>query len=234
MQEEKYNSIELQRDELAQNLGGGLPKGTLGVFTGEDGSGKSVMAQRLAYGFLSNKVSVSYVSTELNTISFAEQMDSMDYDVKSFIINHRLLFIPMFPAMGNTSLKTNFLDDLMKTKQIFDKEIIMFDTLSFILLRDEYGEKECYNLINTLKRLTTMGKTILFFIDPTHINPTFLTLIKSVADLYVNLNINTFAGNIIRVIEIVRFKRPQGEFQPRIPFRVEPKMGLAIEIASLA
>jgi archaeal flagellar protein FlaH len=229
----KFNSIELSRDELSQNLGGGIPKNSLAVFIGPDGAGKSVMAQRLTYGFLENKTSVCYISTELNTISFAEQMDSLSYDIKSNMLNNNLLFMPMFPVMGNTKLRRNFFEELLKTKQIFEKEIIIFDTLSFLLIRDDIENTECYDLINMLKRITTMGKTIIFFVDPTHLNETFLQLIKSICDIYINLSISKFAGNIVRVIEIVRFKRPEGAFQSRIPFRVDPQQGLAIEIASL-
>jgi archaeal flagellar protein FlaH len=233
-QQSKYSKYGLSRDELEQNLGGGIPKNSMCLFVGEDGAGKSIMAQRFTYGFLENKTSVCYISTELNTISFAEQMDSVNYDVKAHMLNNKLLFLPMFPVMGTTKLKKDFFSQLLSTKQIFEKEVIIFDTLSFLIISDEMQQGECYDIINTLKRLATMGKTIIFFIDPTHIHQTFLTLLKSMTDIYIKLSINTFAGNIVRVVEIVRFKRPEGEFNTRIPFRVDPGQGLSIEIASLS
>lgn len=229
----KFNPIKLDRDELAMNFGGGIPKNSLMVLIGEDGSGKSIVAQRLAYGFMKNDVEVCYISTELNTISFIEQMESLDYDVKYDILNGRFLFIPMFPVMGKTKLKKNFLKRLLNTKQIFEKEVILFDTLSFLLVSDEISQSECYDFIGILNRLTTLGKTIIFCVDPNHLNETFLSLIKSVSDIYMNLFIKTFAGNIIRAINIVRFKRPEGQFNTNIPFRIEPGKGLAIEIATM-
>ncbi|MFO7710513.1 MAG: ATPase domain-containing protein [Candidatus Woesearchaeota archaeon] len=228
-----YHDINLQRDELSMNLGGGIPKKSLMLAVGEDGAGKSILAQRLLYSFVRNKATVSYISSELNTISFVEQMESMDYDIKYDLLNGRVLFIPMFPVMGSTTPSNDFMTRLLKTKEIFEKDIIIFDTLSFLMIRNNITQDECYNLINMLKRMTSLGKTILFMVDPNHLNDTMLSLLKSVSDIFVNLAIRSFAGNVVRVINIVRFKRPQGEFQANIPFRVEPGKGLAIEIASL-
>jgi archaellum biogenesis ATPase FlaH len=70
--EHRYNQIILPRDELSMNLGGGLPKNSLMLASGPDGAGKSIFAQRLCYGFLRNKTSVTYISSELDTIAFVE------------------------------------------------------------------------------------------------------------------------------------------------------------------
>ncbi|MCA9478567.1 MAG: hypothetical protein KC535_05460, partial [Nanoarchaeota archaeon] len=48
----KYINIEIKRDELHRNIGGALPKNSLILVEGVDGSGKSIMAQRIAYGCL--------------------------------------------------------------------------------------------------------------------------------------------------------------------------------------
>ncbi|MCB9362134.1 flagellar accessory protein FlaH [Candidatus Woesearchaeota archaeon] len=230
---EKYNSISLDRDELAMNLGGGIPKNSLILAVGEDGAGKSIFSQRLAFGFKQNGASVAYISSELNTISFVEQMESLDYDVKYELLSGEFLFIPMFPVMGKSRLSKDFMSRLLATRQIFEKEIIIFDTLSFLLIQNSISEHEIYDLINVLKRMTTLGKTIIFCVDPHHLNETMLALLRSVSDIYLNLSIRSFAGNIVRVIEIIRFKRPQTNFQTKIPFRIETGKGLAIEIATL-
>ena len=103
-----------------------------------------------------------------------------------------------------------------------------------MLSSDSIEQSECYDLINYFKRLTTLGNSIFFAIDPNHLNTTMLSLLRSVSNMYMTLEISSFAGNIVRVINIIRFKRPEGDFQPRIPFRIETGKGLAIEIASLA
>ncbi|MFW6014090.1 MAG: ATPase domain-containing protein [Nanoarchaeota archaeon] len=231
---EKNTSIDLERDELNRSLGGGMPNNSLILIEGEDGAGKSILVQRLAYGLLEHQKTVTYISTELNTKGFLEQMASLSYDVKFYLLDGQLMFVPMFPFMGNTMLKENFLDRLLKTRKIFDNEIIIFDTISFLLVRDSISQEKSFYVINMLKKLNNMNKTIIFCVDPAHLNEKFLTLIRSVADIYFNVEIRTFAGNILRVINVKRFKRPSDYIMDTIPFKVEPGRGLAIEIASFS
>lgn len=231
-QGKKYINITLERDELAQNLGGGIPKGSLMLIEGVDGAGKSVFAQRLTFSMLENKATVTYISTELNTMSFVEQMSSLDYDVKKPLLNGQLLFLPMFPLLGYTTLESDFFDRLINSREVFRSEVIIFDTLSFLLIHNTMDYKEAFDIINKLKRFISMGKTILFFVDNQHLNQTFLTLLRSVCDIFMAVEIRSFAGQAVRVISTQRFKRPKEAFTPAIPFKIEPGRGLAVEIAS--
>jgi flagellar protein FlaH len=225
-------SIELRRDELNRNFGGGVPKDSLILIEGKDGAGKSILAQRIIYGLLEHNKTVTYISSELNTAGFIEQMTSLDYDIKYYMIDKNMLFIPMFPFIGNTKLNPNFLVKLFHSKKIFENEIIVFDTLSFLLIKDNISEEKCFDVIKHLKKLNTMNKTIIFCVDPQHLNAKFLTLLRSVADCYFLVEIRSFAGNVVRVINIQRFKRPGDNMITMIPFKVEPGKGLAVEIAS--
>ncbi len=227
-----YLDISLERDELSRNLGGGLPRSSLILIEGEDGSGKSILAQRISYSLVKKDVSVTYISTELNTLTFAEQMASMDYDVTKEMLSGRLLFIPMFPLLGYTTLDPAFFDKLLTNKEVFRSEVIIIDTLSFLLIHNNLSYKESFNFISILKRFTSLGKTIIFCVDQTHLNETFLTLLRSVSDIYLSVAVNSFAGQVVRVISVNRFKRPESAFVNKIPFKVEPGKGLTIEIAS--
>ncbi|RMF05535.1 hypothetical protein D6764_04505 [Candidatus Woesearchaeota archaeon] len=225
-------SIALPRDELNRNLGGGIPSNSLVLIEGPDGAGKSVLSQRFCYAFLENGKTVTYISTELNTKDFLAQMKSLDYDVKFYLLEGKLLFIPMFPFIGNSKLADNFLDKLFQSTQLFENEIIIIDTLSFLLVSDKLSESKAFDVMNILKKLTSLNKTIFISVDPMHVNKQFLTLLRSVADIYLSLELKEFAGGIVRIININRFKRPADTFIPAIPFKVEPGKGLIIEIAS--
>ena len=230
----KIISTELARDELNRNIGGGIPVNSLVLIEGKDGAGKSILAQRIAYGLLEHGHSCTYVSSELNTAGFLEQMTSLDYEVKFYMLDNHLLFIPMFPFLGNTKLEPNFLDRLFSAQKLFEKEFIFFDTLSFLLIKDNITQEKSFEVIQRLKRLNSLNKTIIFCVDPAHLNEKFLTLLRSVCDVYFNVEIRMFAGNVIRIINIQRFKRPGDNIITSIPFKVEPGKGLAIEIASFA
>lgn len=225
-----YISIELERDELNRYFGGGLPRNSLVLIEGEDGSGKSIICQRFTYSIMKTGCTVTYLSTELNTLDFIKQHESLNYSVREYILNNKLLFITMVPFLGKVRFEDDFLDKIMTEKKLFDSEVIIFDTLSFLLVRKGAEEKEYYDIVNFFKGLNNLNKTIIFTIDPTHLDEKFLTLMRSVADLYIKAEIKAFAGETVRTINIKRFKRPHDIYMPNIPFRVEPKEGLVIEI----
>lgn len=225
-----YISIQLERDELNRYFGGGLPKNSLILIEGEDGSGKSILCQRFSYAILQQDLKITYLSTELNTLDFIKQHESLRYGVRPYILDHQLLFITMVPFLGKVQFEEDFLEKIMHEKRLFESDIIIFDTLSFLLVRKGAEEKEYYDIVNFFKGLNNLNKTIIFTIDPTHLDEKFLTLLRSVADLYVKVSITNFAGETVRSIDIKRFKRPYDIYVPKIPFRVEPREGLVIEI----
>lgn len=230
----KLLDLTLARDELNRSLGGGLPRNSLCLMEGPDGAGKSLFAQRAAYGLLQNDHSVSYLSTELNTTGFIEQMASLNYDIKYDMLDEKMFFISLFPFYGSGQLKNNFLDVLLQSKKLFQNDVIIIDTLSFLLVDDQLNQEDAFAFLTFLKRLNSLGKTVLVCVDPDHLNKKLLSLIRTSCDVILELQLREFAGNPVRVISVKRFKRAGGEVNATIPFRVEPGKGLVIEIVSFS
>ena len=230
----QIHNIDLDRDALGRSIGGGIPKNSLILVEGKDGSGKSIFVQRVVYGLLKKNTSVTYLSTELNTMGFVEQMASLDYNVTDYILFEKLLFLPMFPYLGEKKLSKDFVKNLMSSRQIFDKEVIIFDTFSFLLMQNDLDMESNLQLIRFVKKLNTLGKTIIFCVDTDHIDSKFTTIMRSISDLTFRVEIKTFAGDPVRVIFIDRFKRPGDKTMTAVPFKVEPGKGFAIEIASFS
>jgi len=226
-----YFSIELIRDELNRYFGGGIPKNSLVLLEGVDGSGKSIVCQRFIYAMLKKGKKITYVSTELNTLDFINQTTSVSYDIKEFMLNNQLLFITMVPFLGKVKFADDFLVKIMSSKKLFESEIIVFDTLSFLLVQKDGSEETYYNIINFFRKLNNLNKTVIFTVDPTHLDDKFLTLLRSVVDMYIEIKI---LQDSVRELDIKRFKRPYDIYMPKIPFRVEPREGLIIEIGSYA
>ncbi len=225
-----YYSIELIRDELNRYFGGGIPKNSMVLFEGIDGAGKSILCQRFIYAMLKKGKKITYVSTELNTLDFIKQMDSLNYGVKEFLLNQQILFISMVPFMGKVKFEEDFLQKIMDSNKLFENEIIVFDTLSFLLIKKNAGQEVYFNIINFFRKLNNLNRTVIFTIDPMQLDDKFLTLLRSVTDIYIEIQIINFAGETIRNIDIKRFKRPMDLYMSKIPFRVEPREGLVIEI----
>lgn len=227
-----YFSINLERDELNRYFGGGIPKNSLILFEGVDGAGKSILCQRFTYSLLQNQSKVTYISTELNTLDFIKQMDSLNYSVSQDILDQNMLFITMVPFLGKVTFEDDFLDKIMSSPKLFEKEVIIFDTLSFLLIKKNAGEEEYYKIMNFFRKLNNLNKTVIFTVDPTHLDDKFLTLLRSMADLFIQIKLGTFAGETSRTLEIKRFKRPKDIYIDKIAYRVEPKEGVIIEIGS--
>jgi len=225
-----HYSIELIRDELNRYFGGGLPKNSLILIEGLDGSGKSIICQRFIYSLLKKNVPITYISTEFNTLDFINQMESLNYSIKDFILNQKILFITMVPFLGKVKFEDDFLDKIISSKKLFESEIIIFDTLSFLLIKKDSTDEVYYNIINFFRKLNNLNKTVIFTIDPTHLDDKFLTLLRSVSDLYIEITIGGVGGSSVKNLSIKRFKRPLGTYTTKIPFRVEPKEGIIIEI----
>jgi flagellar protein FlaH len=230
-----YYSIELNRDELNRYFGGGIPKNSLVLIEGIDGNGKSVLCQRFAYALLTKGFKLTYLSTELNTLDFIKQMESLNYTIREFMLDRHLLFISMVPYLGKVKYEENFLDKVIKSDKIFENEIIVIDSLSFLMIKHNAQDEDYYRVVNFFRNLNNLNKTVIFTIDPTLIPEKFLALIRSTCDIFLDLQpLESSTSGNVKIINLKRFKRPNDTYIPKIPFRVEPKEGLIIEIGSYA
>jgi flagellar protein FlaH len=226
-------NVEIKRDELHRRLGGGIPLGSLMLIEGKYGFGKSIICQRLLYGALSHDTKVTYISNELSTKDFIRQMESVKYDVTEFLLDQKLLFIPMFPLLGQVVFRKDLINRLMDSKELFANDLIVIDTLSFLIVQDNAAEKKCFEVMKFFKMMADLDKTVIFTADPEHLNMNLLTLVRSMCDIHFELTQKTIGGDVKRLISVNRFKRSRELVQPIIPFRVEPNEGLGIEISSM-
>lgn len=230
--EKKLHVFTLSRDELHESLGNGFPKGSLVLLEGEDGSGKSALCQRFAYGFANNKFSVTYISTELTAKGFIEQMYSLDYPVATYLLNDKIVYIPVYPLMGTALSRKDFLGRLMKAKDIFNSDIIMIDSFSSLVKNSLKGEENCVNVLSLIKKLSGMNKTFILTVDPKILTDDVLSMFKASADLYFTLQIITVGSYINHVIRVNRFTQTENRVEDMIGFRIEPSVGLIVEITS--
>jgi len=227
------HQIELERDELDKNFGGGLPAHCLMLIEGNDGAGKSLLAQRLTYGLLQHGSSVSYISTELSLTGFIQQMDSLNYKCTKEILDEKLFIVPMFPKLGNVKLKNTFMSDVLNSAKLFEKDVIIFDTLSFLLISDETSKEGTFDLITFIKKINGMNKSIIFCVDPLQLNEKFLAILRSVVDVYLKVEAKEVLGVMLRIANIIRFRKSKDEIIPTFAFKVIPGAGFSIELASL-
>jgi archaeal flagellar protein FlaH len=229
-----YINIKIKRDMLHTKLGGQMPYNSLVLIEGKDGMGKSLLVQRLLYSFLVNGATATYISAELSTKDFMDQMDSLHYSIDDYIIDQRLLFIPMFPFIGGGKLRKDFLDRLLAAKELFDKDIIIIDTLSFLLVQGSISQEKAFDAIKFFKKIVNKSKIVMFTVDPEQLNPSLLALLRSVSDIYLSFGTKSLGGDVKKFMSINRFKRAVTQVVSQIAFRVEPGQGMVIDIGGLA
>lgn len=224
----------MKRDELGRNTGGYLARGSIVLIEGVPTGGKSIFAQRIAYGLLENGHTVSYISTELNLIGFVKQMESLNYPSSNYIINSDLLFISLLPQMGNTLLKKNMFTELLTSKRIYEKDCVIIDLVDDFMIDRDIDAETCFKISKMLKRISAIGKTTIMCIDPAQVSPKFLDIMRSISDCYFTMEAKMVLGNMLRIINIQRYKMAIGEINLIVPFRVIPGTGMSVEIASLS
>jgi flagellar protein FlaH len=225
--------IELERDGLHRNIGGGFPKGAIAVIIGRDGSGKSAVTQRLSFGFLKNGHSVTMISTEFTTKGFLDQMKSLDYNVVNYLLNRELLLIPVYPLIGKARPRQDFLGRVMNSKQLYERDIIVFDTFSS-LIKNDIDEERALNVLAFFKKLAGMNKTVILTVEEGAIPENVLAPFRSDADIYLSLSTKVIEGSTTRTIIVNRYVQSMMPIVEMTGFRIEPKVGFIIDITTVA
>ena len=228
-----YFGIQIESDELHGRLGKGIPKSSFMLITGDDSAGKSILTQRLIYSFITEGNSVTLLSTELTTGEFINQMESLKYSVVESMLNEKLLFIPMFPRLGHTVPRSDFLERVMGSEKLFNSDVIILDTLSNII-SERYTPEDYFKFISFLKKLTAKGKLVILTADQKFVDQKLLTVPQSTCDIHFELIITQVGAGLKRFIKVKRFKGGLKQVGELIGFRVEPGVGFVIEISGVA
>jgi len=106
------------------------------------------------------------------------------------------------------------------------------DSLSYPLING-LNKMDSIRLIEFLSKIKNLDKTIILTYNPSEINRFFVRNIRRIADIYFNLRFSSVGeSSLLKMIEVKRFRYPMGIYNTLIPFRVEPNIGLIIEISS--
>jgi len=226
-------SFEVERDEFNRRLGNGFPDGSIVFIEGDNGSGKSSISQRLTFGLLENGYSVTLLSTQLTTKGFINQMYSLDYPVASHLLKNNLLYIPVLPLIKSSKNRIDFIERLMAAEALFKNNVIIIDTISS-LIKQSADTTKGLELISFLKKITGMGKTVILTSNLNELESALYSQFVSTSDIYFTLKVRPLGNEIKRTIVVNKFTGARSPVGSMVGFRIEPKVGLVVEIASVA
>ncbi|MCU4743792.1 AAA family ATPase [Halobacteria archaeon AArc-m2/3/4] len=239
-----HYSIGLEDSDRVNNaIGGGLPEGSIVLVEGEDGAGKSVLSQRFAYGMADEDHYVTYISTELESWEFVQQMHSLSYDVVDHLLGEQLLFLHANVDTHKGGAERQLLARLADAETLWRADVVYIDTLSALLRNDpnfeavlEEGDEDhvIQRLVTFLRQMTLKDKTIVMTVDPTSVADDALRPLRNVADVYFQIETSTVGQEIRRNVRVRRFQNMQSPVDDSIGFNVQQGRGVSIVSRTVA
>jgi len=230
------------QDQVNRAFGGGLPTGSIVLVEGRHGTGKSTLAGRFAYGLCEQSHSVTYLSTERGFRQFLNTMQSLSYNMQKSALRRDLLYL--FGELGRDRAdeQPELLSRLQASSQLWNSDVIVFDTFSDILLYDptvesvvaNSGERRIiHRLIRFFRQIIATGTTIVLFVSPSGLADQTLDPFRAIADVLLDISVTNTANNQRRVINVQRFAGMGHQVDNRIGFSIRPATGIVIEYRSV-
>lgn len=240
-----------QRDRLNNELGGGIPRGSIVIMEGEYGAGKSALTQRMAYGMCEENYTVTILSTELTVKGFIDQMHSLDYNMEDHLLNEQCLFLhgdidttdTLMGGNEDDSERMQLLKRLMEAETMWNSDVIFIDTFDAILRNDpnfeelvREGEERqaALEIISFFRKIIAEGKIVVLTVDPTTVDHDVMGPFRSIADVYLELQMVEVGNEVRRNIAVKRFTGMGQQVGDSVGYSVRSGVGLVIENRSVA
>ena len=239
-----------EHDRLNNELGGGIPGGSIVLVEGDYGAGKSAMSQRFAYGLCQEDHSVTMLSTELTVGSFLDQMHSLDYDMVEHLLDENILFLHADIGEGNKlsgggddSDRKDLLKRLMEAEVMWESDVIVIDTFDAILRNDPKFEalvrqneerQAALEVISYFRDVISRGKVIMLTVDPSTLDEEAIGPFRAIADVFIELEMIEVGNDVRRQISVLRFAGMGEQVGDTIGFSVRSGTGIVIESRSVA
>jgi flagellar protein FlaH len=236
------------RDQLNDELGGGIPPGSIVLLEGPYGAGKSVTSQRFTYGLCQEGHTVTYLSTEFTTSGFIQQMHSLGYDVVDPLLDERLLFLHADLDSGGTfseddGQRKELLNRLMDAEVMWQPDVVIVDTFDAILRNDpkfealvrENEERQgALEVISFFRDVVSDGSVIVLTVDPTTVGEEAIGPFRSIADVFIELQMVEVGNDVRRNMSVKRFAGMGEQVGDTIGYSVRSGAGMVIESRSVA
>lgn len=213
-------------NEIDRRLGGGIPKSSLMLVEGDEGAGKSTVAQQLIWGGLNDGLKTSIYTTEQNINSLLRQMASLGQDVTEFFLMHELEVYPMVISPDQEDPETLFQKLGIHMKNNVDSDIIVVDSLTTFV--SQSGGDQIQDFFSNCKSLCEKGKVVICTVHAKAFDEEFLLRIRSLCDAYLRLTVQSAGNRLIKAMEVAKIRGAEMQTGNITGFDVEPGLGIRI------
>ena len=123
--------------------------------------------------------------------------------------------------------------DVFTSPAIEEADVLVLDTASSIMPTLE-NNAERVAMMQRLREVVADGRSILLTVDPEETDAKTLHMLRSSAELVLDMSTALIGGDIKRSLTVTRFLRAAGPVQTNIGWRVEPSMGFIVDITAVS
>ena len=218
------------QDSLAQSLGTAIPNRSIVLVSGDVGSGKSIIGQRMSFGMTANDVKVSLVTTELTTRGWLEQVASIGYYMEKRIDDGDFHLMSSFGVIAEQAENPVDLLELLESRALKEAEVVIIDRASQMIPAEMEGPV----LLSKLRQYTAQGRTLFLMLDPDEIDSKLMRELQNSAEVVLDMVTSVVGGQLVRTLCVTRFLRAAGPVTERIGWKVMPEMGFIVDITAVA
>jgi flagellar protein FlaH len=121
----------------------------------------------------------------------------------------------------------------MNSKQLYERDIVFFDTFSS-LVKNDVDEERILKALAFFKKLAGMNKTIVMCMEEGELPPEVMAPLMADADIFLTLKTTIIEGTTARSILVNRYVQSMMPIVEVTGFRIEPKVGFIIDITTVA
>ena len=226
--DEKDVTISTGRVEIDQQMGGGIPQGSLTLVEGKHGTGKSVFCQHLVHSALDSRKSVAFYSSETSSPSLISQMSSLGLDVLDYFLLDKLRVFPLELPTGGPNLSSP-LDKLFRHMNVLPPEfdLIIVDSLTGILPLTP--KPAVSDFFAGARQLCQEGRTVVLTLDPRVLATSDGSELAAWSDIHLRLKMQTVTvQRVVKCLELCKSNRDSGGHAAAVNFDVYPGRGMGI------
>jgi archaellum biogenesis ATPase FlaH len=194
-----------------------ISQGSVVLVEGHKGAATRAVTENLCYGLLESGRTVTYVTTALTVQDFIMEMHSHNYRIAQYLPERKVLVIPVYPLIEGKGGSEGLLDTLMTSPQLHTTDAIIVDNLSDFL-GGSFDEVICMRLLEYLRNLSAMGKTVFLVVED---GQKGILSLRLASDLHFALPAEEGKG-----VQVKRYQPPKLGAPGVLRFRVDPALGL--------
>jgi len=223
-------------EELDMRLGGGIPVPNLLSIEGDHGTGKSLLAQQLAYGATKAGKRVVYVTTESGVKELVMQTRKLSLDITDEFLKGLIRIMPahMEGVRWARKVARDLLHVLGNYMARVKDEYDVFIVDSFSVLAVYADASVVLDFLTRARTLVREGKLIILTIHPSVLPDEIMIRIRAISDSYIKLDFAEVGGRLIKVMKVVKLRGAAGPVDSTIAFDVDPAFGIKVVPLALA